>query len=249
MTLLKNKNSIITGCNRGIGLSILTKFAEQGSNVFACVRTITKEFETIIKKLEQKNNIFIKPVKLELESQESVKDTFNEIANHNKKIDILVNNAGAINISLFQMTKISDMKKIFDINFFHTFLFIQYIIKIMNTKHNCSIINMSSISAHEGNMGRFSYSSSKAAVETGTKNLSKELARLKIRVNSISPGLVNTDMLIKNTPAEQIKERVKNTLLQRIGEPDEISNVALFLASDLSSYINGQNIICDGGKL
>ena len=98
-------------------------------------------------------------------------------------------------------------------------------------------------------MGRFSYSSSKAAVETGTKNLSKELARHKIRVNSISPGLVNTDMLIKNTPAEQIKERVKNTLLQRIGEPDEISNVALFLASDLSSYINGQNIICDGGKL
>ena len=119
----------------------------------------------------------------------------------------------------------------------------------MNAKKNSSIINISSISAEEANMGRFSYSASKAAVESGTKNLSKEFARLKIRVNSISPGLIETDMLTKNTPPEQIKDRVKNISLQRIGQPEEVSNVALFLASELSSYINGQNIICDGGKI
>jgi 3-oxoacyl-[acyl-carrier protein] reductase len=249
MKLLKDKVSILTGCNRGIGLSMLKNFAKNGSNIFACVRRVSEEFKKEINNLEKENKIFIKPIMFDLDSPEKVKTAFEEINVFGKKIDVLVNNAGVLNTSLFQMTKISDIKKTFDINFFHTFLFIQYVVKIMNAKKNSSIINISSISAEEANMGRFSYSASKAAVESGTKNLSKEFARLKIRVNSISPGLIETDMLIKNTPSEQIKDRVKNISLQRVGQPEEVSNVALFLASELSSYINGQNIICDGGKI
>ena len=249
MNLLKDKVSIITGCNRGIGLSILQKYAENGSNIYACVRNINKEFDEIRKDLEKKNKIFIKPIFFDLDNPEIIKKAFDEIKNFNKKIDILVNNAGVLKVSLFQMTKIEDMKKIFDINFFNTFMFVQYVIKIMHSNKNSSIINISSISAKEANPGRFSYSASKAAVESATKNLSQELGRLKIRVNSISPGLIKTDMLIKNTPKEQIENKIKNFSLQRLGEPIEVANVALFLASDLSTYVNGQNIVVDGGKI
>lgn len=249
MDLLKNKTSIITGCNKGIGLSILKKFAENGSNVYACVRNINDKFKGEIKSLEKKYNIFIKPIFLELSDSNKVKKTFEEIKSHNDKIDILVNNAGILNVSLFQMTKLTDLKDTFDVNFFHTFLFTQYVLKIMKVKSNSSIINISSISGSESNLGRFSYSASKAAVENASKNLSKELGRLKIRVNSISPGLIETEMLTKNTTPEQIQNRLKNNILQRAGRPDEVANVALFLASDLSAYINGQNIIVDGGKI
>ena len=249
MNLLKDKVSIITGCNRGIGLSILQKYAENGSNIYACVRNINKEFDEIRKDLEKKNKIFIKKILFDLDNPEIIKKAFDEIKNFNKKIDILVNNAGVLKVSLFQMTKIEDMKKIFDINFFNTFMFVQYVIKIMHSNKNSSIINISSISAKEANPGRFSYSASKAAVESATKNLSQELGRLKIRVNSISPGLIKTDMLIKNTPKEQIENKIKNFSLQRLGEPIEVANVALFLASDLSTYVNGQNIVVDGGKI
>ena len=117
----------------------------------------------------------------------------------------------------------------------------------MLLKKNGVILNISSISATENNYGRFSYSASKAGILVATKNMAKEFARFNIRVNSLSPGLINTDMLKKNTDEKNINKTLSRVCLKRIGEPHEIANVAAFLCSNLSSYINGQNIKVDGG--
>ena len=117
----------------------------------------------------------------------------------------------------------------------------------MIKRKNGSIIYISSSSALDSNIGRSAYSASKAALISQSKTLSKELGSLNIRVNTIAPGLTNTDMMNENTSLEVIKEVTSNLSLKRIGEPNEIANLALFLASDLSSYITGQVIRIDGG--
>ena len=110
-----------------------------------------------------------------------------------------------------------------------------------------SIINVSSTSAIQGNIGRLAYASSKSSLITATKVMSRELGQLGIRVNSICPGLTNTDMMVNNTDKKILSEITERLNLKRIAEPDEIANVIAFLASDLSSYLTGENIIVDGG--
>jgi len=139
------------------------------------------------------------------------------------------------------------LKEIFQVNFFSQTIFTQYILKSMIKRKNGSIIYISSSSALDSNIGRSAYSASKAALISQSKTLSKELGSLNIRVNTIAPGLTNTDMMNENTSLEVIKEVTSNLSLKRIGEPNEIANLALFLASDLSSYITGQVIRIDGG--
>jgi 3-oxoacyl-[acyl-carrier protein] reductase len=145
------------------------------------------------------------------------------------------------------MTKISNIKKIFDINFFNQVEFTQLIIKKLKKSSSGSIINMSSTSARDGNAGRLSYATSKAAIETFTKVLANELAKYNIRANSISPGPTNTRMMNENTPiklAESLKEYIP---MKRFGEVEDIANVVLFLSSEMSTYITGQNLRVSGG--
>ena len=139
------------------------------------------------------------------------------------------------------------MKNTFDINFINTFFFTQLILKKMVKNKDGNIINISSTSAIEANLGRFSYSSSKAALATGSKILAKELGRYNIRVNVVSPGLIDTKMLSDNTSEENINKTLKRVVLGRKGRPDEVANVILFLCCKLSGYITGQNIRVDGG--
>ena len=247
--LHEGKTLVITGCNRGIGLEILKKFSIYKCHIFACIRSPDKDIEKNFKDLEARYGCKIKIIKLDLNDLNSIKSSFEEIKSSKKKVDILINNAGILNVSLFQMYKYEDLKRIFEVNFFNTFEFTKLIIKIMSYNSESSIINMSSISAYEANMGRFSYSTSKAATVIATKNLSQELSRLKIRVNSVSPGLIDTKMLRDFTSDEQIKKRLESCALKRLGKPEEIANVVLFLASNLSSYINGQDLIVDGGSI
>ena len=170
-----------------------------------------------------------------------------KIVIQNKPVNILVNNAGIIHTSLFQMTSIEKMKEIFDINYFSPLLFTQYIVKKMAKQKEGSIINISSSSAIEANEGRLAYASSKAALITSTKVIAKELGRLNIRVNAIAPGLTETDMMKSSTPENILQETIKRISLNRVGSPDEIANVVLFLSSNLSNYITGQVLSVDGG--
>ena len=145
------------------------------------------------------------------------------------------------------MTPIEKFKEIFQINYFSQIIFTQQIIKNMIKNKNGSITYISSTSGIDGNEGRGAYSDSKAAIISKSKVLSKELGIFNIRVNSIAPGLTNTSMMTENTSKEKIKSIIENLSLKRFAEPNEIANTALFLSSDLSSYITGQTIRVDGG--
>ena len=245
--LLKSKTAVVTGCNKGIGKKILEVFSANGATVFACVRNIDEEFKSFLNKLKQKFNNQIIPVQFDLNDEKKIKEAANIILTSNKSIDILVNNAATIHTSIFQMTPAKKLKELFEVNFFSQTIFTQYILKSMIKNKKGSIVYISSSSALDGNEGRSAYSSAKAAIISHAKVLSRELGVYNIRVNSIAPGLTNTDMMKKNHQEKIINEMISRISLRRIANPEEIANVVLLLSSDLTSYITGQVIRVDGG--
>jgi len=245
--LLKNKNTVITGCNRGIGKEIVRVFAENGANIWACVREESGTFSKYINNLEQKHSVKIDPIYFDLENEEQIKAGFKTIKQSKQPVNILVNNAGLIFTALFQMTSMEKLKEMFEINYFSQMLLTQYISRIMMRQKSGSIINISSSAAIEGNEGRTGYASAKAAMITSTKVLAKELAPYNIRVNAVAPGLTQTEMMESSTPEEALNETLNRICMKRVGRPEEIANAALFLASDLSSYITSQTLRVDGG--
>ena len=249
LSSLKNKNVIITGCNKGIGKATLEGFARYGANIFACVRSDSSEFRKLITNLKKKHKVKIYIFKLDLLKKSSISDCVNKINKITKNIDILVNNAGILFNSLFQMTSEKQLKEIFQVNYFSQIYLTQMISRGMAKNKTGNIIFVSSTSAINGDYGRFAYSSSKAAILSSVKTLSKELSGYNIRVNAISPGLTGTDLMLSNTKENIIKSEVEKISLKRIASTNEIADVILFLASKKSSYVNGQNIVIDGGNL
>ena len=245
--LLKNKNAVVTGSNKGIGREILNIFSENGANIFACSRNFDDDFKSHINQLEKKNGNKITPIKLDFSNENQTKEAANNILSSESSIDILINNAATIYTALFQMTSKKKLMEVFEINFFAQTVFTQYILKSMMKNKNGSIVYISSSSAMDGNEGRSAYAASKAALISQAKVLSRELGSNNIRVNTIAPGLTDTDMMSKNTPKKIIEETILRTSLKRIGKPNQIAKTALFLSSDMSDYITGQVIRVDGG--
>ena len=239
---IKKKNVIITGCNKGIGKSTLENFAKNGAN-------ITPDFKKFISQIKKKYKVKVYIIKLDLLKKTSIAKCVNEISKITRNIDILVNNAGILFNSLFQMTSEKKLHEIFQVNYFSQIYLTQMISRGMARNKSGSIIFVSSTSGVNGDYGRFAYSSTKAAILNTMKTLSKELSIYNIRVNAISPGLTDTDLMKQNTRENIIKEELSKISLKRIADVDEISKVIVFLASEESSYINGQNIIVDGGYL
>lgn len=245
--LLKDKNAVITGCNRGIGKEILRLFAENGASVWACVRKQNDEFDEFITRLSEQYHVKIMPVYFDISDEQQIKAGIKTIMSSKMPVDILVNNAGMVPESkLFQMTPISDMKKTFDINFFSQMLITQYISRIMSKMGRGSIVNMASIAGLDGNPAQLEYVSSKAAIIGATKKLAIELGAYGIRVNAVAPGLTDTSMAGEMSK-ELMESTVNKTIMKRLGRPEEIASVVLFLASDLSSFMTGQTIRADGG--
>ncbi len=245
--LLARKIAVITGCNKGIGKSVLEEFSKNGAIIFACVRKIDDEFKSMIKQISSINKNEIIPIELDLSDGTKVKEAGKKILSYEKNVDVLINNAGSITTSLFQMTPIDKYKELFEINFYSQILFTQIILKSMIKKKSGNIVFISSSSGIDGNEGRSAYVSSKAAIIGQAKVLSRELGRYNIKVNTIAPGLTNTEMMKKNTSEKAIDDVVSQLSLRRVADPKEIANVALFLSSHLSEYITGQVIRVDGG--
>jgi 3-oxoacyl-[acyl-carrier protein] reductase len=244
--LLKNKNAIITGCNRGIGRSILEGFAANGANIIACIRKENDEFSKVINDLSERHSVQITPIYFDAININEIKVAVKQIQSMKIPIDVLVNNAGITYNALFQMSTMDKLKEVFDINFISPFIFTQYISKLMVRKKTGSIINISSTAGIDGNSGRSVYGASKAAVICMTKAIAAELGEHGIRANSIAPGMTDTDML-SSMKENLIEESLQTNDIKRVGAPSEIADAAVFLASDLSSYITGQVIRVDGG--
>ena len=238
---LKNKYALVTGAGKGLGRACSIALAEAGASVIALSRTNSdlNKLEKDIKKVKGK----IIKITCDVMDYNDLKQKLEKI----KLIDILVNNAGTLQTSLFQMSSKKKLNEIFEINFFSQTIFTQFIIKSMVKKKSGNIIYISSSASIDGNEGRSSYASSKAALNAQAKVLSRELGRMNIRVNVVAPGLTDTDMMLSNTPKHIIEETISKVSLERVGKPEEIAKTVLYLASDLSSYVTGQIIRVDGG--
>ena len=245
--MMKNKTVLITGANRGIGLAIVEKFIKNECNIIACSR---KDDKVSLKELNKISKNFPNKIKIysfDLGKIDDVENACNKILAENNNIDVLINNAGQNHVALFLMTKIQKFKEIFEVNFFSQLVITQKIIKNMIKNKTGSIINIASNAASEVDLGRAAYATSKASIITFTKILAKELGSYGIRVNSISPGLTNTDMMGDGISEKIMKETISKIPLKRVAQPEEIANTCFFLASDLSSYITGENISVTGG--
>lgn len=245
---LSGKNVIITGATRGIGRTILETFVENGANVWACGRIKNEEFEKNMEVLSQKNNVWIKTVYFELSDEDDIKNGIQQILKEKKKIDVLVNNAGIAFGGLFTMTPLAKLKEVFQINYFAQIKIMQLVLRAMMRQKSGSIINMASIGGIETAPGYLAYGSSKAALIYATKSCSHEVGQYGIRVNAIAPGLVETDMGNYKS-GEEIQKIIDRSSLHRKASPSEIANCAMFLASDKSSFITGQTLIADGGRI
>ena len=245
--MLKNKTAIVTGTSRGLGRIIVETFAKNGANVFSCVRKLDDEFAEHCKALESRYSVRVKPVEFDLTDEDAMKAAVKTIKADNLPIDILVNNAGVVSENrLFNMTSISQMQDIFDVNFFSTMRLTQMISKIMIRQKYGNIVNVTSISAIDGEPGQIEYVASKAALIGATKKLASELGRYNIRVNAVAAGVLNVG--VSRSMTDEMKEKmIQKTIMKRLGEGYEIANVIAFLASDLSSYVTGQVIRVDGG--
>ncbi len=245
--MLTGKNAIITGARSGIGLATLKLFAKNGCNCWAVVHREDEDFLQKIQTWENKNHVWIKPVYIDLSDSESIKSGIRAILCEKLSVDILVNAAGIVSPNrLFSMTKMEDIRKVMEVNFFSAIELIQLVSRPMLRQRRGSIVNIASISAWGEDTSQMEYAASKSAMVIATKKLARELGSAGIRVNAVAPGLIQTKMLdiLDKEAVEQIK---KSLALHRFGTPEEIAEVCLFLASDKSSYITGESIKVDGG--
>lgn len=241
------KNAVITGAKQGIGRAAAERFAKEGINIWACELAKDEAFEQDMASLAERYGVWVKPVYFDLADEEQIKAGAKAIISEKLPIDILVNNAGIEQQgAFFQMTPISAIRRVFDINFFGQVALTQLITKAMCRKKSGAVVFMSSIAGMDATEGYIAYSASKAAVISAVKTISAELARYNIRVNAVAPSAANTAMFASLTE-EAAKNTVSRSFMQRVASPEEIANLILFLASDEASYITGQVIRADGG--
>jgi 3-oxoacyl-[acyl-carrier protein] reductase len=246
--LLKDKTVIITGTNRGIGKAMLEAFAANGANIYAHARAETVEFLDLLDQISKKHEVKISPWCFELTDYDVMKEKIKELVTNKKSIDVLVNNAGIIYNALFQMSTQDQLRKQFEVNFFSVFILTQYISRLMVRQKRGSIISLVSAAALDGFSGKSVYGASKAAIISMTKSLARELGESGVRANCLAPGIIETEML--NTMSEEVLAATRSaTDLRRSGNPSEVADAAVFLASDISSYITGQVLRIDGGLL
>lgn len=246
MNRFEEKSVVITGSSRGIGLAILEQFAKEGANIAACSN---KQSDAVIQKykeIAEVNNVQITPYFFDMSNEEAVKEGVKEIKAAMPVVDVLVNNAGISHIAPFMMSKMEDLHRVFQINYFSQMVLTQGLLGNLKKAKGASIVNMTSIAGLDGGVGVTTYGSSKAAIALTTKVLAQELSFFKIRVNGVAPGMVETDMAI--SMGEKAAENTSNaSALKRLAQPEEIAQTVAFLASEQASYITGQIIRVDGG--
>lgn len=245
--MLTGKTVLITGATGGIGKAIATTFADNDAHLILQARD-EKKLEALKQELQSLYHCKISTIKFDVTKKDEIKQSFQNMYKEIHSIDVLVNNAGIMQAALFGMISRDMVENVYNVNVFSIYEISQYCSRKMGRDSSGSIINISSIMGTNGASGQSVYSGSKAALIGITKSMAKELAASNIRVNAISPGFIDTDMISQLTAKER-KSYIDTIKMGRIGSAEDVANAALFLASDLASYITGQNIGVDGGML
>ncbi len=244
MGLLDGKVALITGAARGIGKAIAMKFASEGADVAFTDLVINEAGEQTVKDIEAFGHK-VKAYASNAASFEETHNVVNQILADFGRIDILVNNAGITKDGLMLRMSEAQWDAVLNVNLKSAFNFIHALTPIMARQRSGSIINMSSVVGVSGNAGQCNYSASKAGLIGLAKSIAKEMGPRGIRANCIAPGFIISDMT--NALSEEVRDAwVKQIPLRRGGTPEDVANVAVFLASDLSSYVSGQVIHCCG---
>ncbi len=245
MKLLEGKTALITGAARGIGKAIALKFASEGANIAFTDLTIDENGKTTEKELES-FGVKAKGYASNAANFEDTHKTVEEIVKDFGHIDILVNNAGITRDGLMMRMSEEQWDMVININLKSAFNFIHAVSPVMIKQKGGSIINMSSVVGVSGNAGQANYSASKAGMIGLAKSIAKELGSRGIRANAIAPGFIITEMT--GALPDKVREEWERQIpLRRGGTPEDVANVSLFLASDLSSYVTGQVIPVCGG--
>ena len=244
MKLLEGKVALVTGAGRGIGKAIAMRFAQEGANVAFTDLAINEAVEETVKEIEAmgvKAKAYASNAANFDETHEVVKQVVEDFG----RIDVLVNNAGITKDGLMMRMSEAQWDAVINVNLKSAFNFIHAVTPVMAKQRSGSIINMSSVVGVSGNAGQCNYSASKAGMIGLAKSIAKEMGPRGIRANCIAPGFIITDMT--NQLSQEVKDQWAQQIpMRRGGTPEDVANVALFLASDLSSYVSGQTIHCCG---
>lgn len=243
---MERKTILITGATRGIGYATTKLAAMQRWTVILQGRDEERLLE-----IEEELSAYgatVYHLTYDVTDLNAIKKAFIWIKKEIGRLDALVNNAGILDDALLGMISEKQVSQTFGVNIEAVIYHMQYASRLMMKQKHGSIINVSSIIGRVGNAGQTVYSASKAAVIGATYSAAKELAPYNIRVNAVAPGFIETDMT-KQLPKEKFEQRLSEIKMGRIGKPEEVANVILFLASDLSSYVTGQVIGVDGGMV
>jgi len=245
MNLLEGKTALITGAARGIGKAIALKYAREGANIAFTDLNIdenAKALENELKGLGVKAKGYASNAANFEETHQVVEEIMKDFG----RIDILVNNAGITKDGLMMRMNEAQWDAVINVNLKSAFNFIHACTPVMMKQKTGSIINMSSVVGVGGNAGQTNYSASKAGMIGLTKSIAKELGSRDIRANAIAPGFIVTEMTTNLSDVVR-KDWSEKVPMRRSGTPEDVANVALFLASDMSSYVTGQVISCCGG--
>ena len=243
--MLKGKKALVTGSSRGIGRKIVEIFLKNGAEVWGLCSKPSKAKEEL-ENFAKENSSAFHEICADVGNAEMLSETVKAALSEAGNFDILVNNAGITRDGLSFRMKMEDWQNVINVNLTGTFVVTQIVSNAMLKARAGSIINMSSIVGIHGQGGQVNYSASKGGLIAYSKSLAKEVGARGIRVNCIAPGFIETDMTAVLNE-ELKKSMVDSVPLKRSGKPEDIANAALFLASDLSSYITGQVLGVDGG--
>ena len=247
MKLLEGKTALITGASRGIGKAIALRFAHEGADIAITNITEDEEFLSTIDEIKALN-VRVKGYVSNAARFDDSQKLISGIMDDFGKIDILVNNAGITKDTLLMRMSEDQWDTVISVNLKSVFNLTKAVLQTMLKQKSGSIINMSSVVGVSGNAGQSNYSASKAGILGFTKSVAKELGSRNIRCNAIAPGFIITEMT-ENLPADVKSEWINKIPLKRGGTPEDVANTALFLASDLSSFVSGQTIHVCGGML
>ncbi len=244
--LFDGRTVLITGGTRGIGAAIARSFLQEGANVVATYASNDLEAQSFRNSLEDGGRLMVQ--KADAADMELMTHLFREIAERFGPVDILVNNAGIRRDNLFMFMEESDWHDVLRVNLQGGFVCCKLAIKPMIARKWGRIINMVSPSGIFGREGQTNYAASKGALVAFTKSLARELARTGITVNAVSPGVIDTEMT-RSLSTEVLAEFKRAIPMRRLGRPEDIASMVLFLASDSASYLTGQVIGVDGGLI